>query len=157
MKNFVRSLALVLVLVMCCGMLSACDKEPDAESTKPSATTPSGTTAPAHKDIVGIITEISDTFIVLDTYRQDQNTVDYTKLDLQTLELSGESDYVYLNTTALYGFFVQDKVETLKKGNLSIGDIVVVTKNAKGTQQIVIMNYKTTTPTTPTVATGGTQ
>lgn len=155
MNRFVRSLAFVLVMVMCIGMLVACGNDTDGttpDGTKPS-TKPTETT-PVEKDVVGIVTEVSGTFIVLDTYKQESPFIKYDKLVLDNLVLSGEKDYVYLSSTALYGHFTNGELKTLKKADLKVGDIIVVTENAKGTQQIVIMNYKTETPTDPTEATG---
>lgn len=152
MNKFVKMLALVLVLVLSMSVLAACAGDATTPTTKPSATTPS-TMAPADKDLIGIVKEISTSFVVLETYVNDLDRVNYEKLNLETLKLTGEKDYVFISATAAYGHFTDGKLTDLKKADLKVGDIIVVTKTAKGAQQIVIMNYKTgetTTPSEPT-------
>ena len=151
MNKFVKTLALVLALVLCMGMLAACgDNESTNPTTKPDSTKPS-TMPTVEKDVIGIVKEISTTFVVLETYVSELDAVNYEKLNLETLKLTGEKDYVYLSSTATYGHYTDGKLTNLKSTDLSVGDIIVVTKTAKGAQQIVIMNYKTatTTPTNP--------
>ena len=151
MNKFMKMLALVLVLVLSMSVLSACGGDATTPTTKPSTTNPS-TMAPADKDIIGIVKEISTTFVVLETYVNELDVVNYEKLNLDNLKLTGEKDYVFISATAAYGHFTDGKLTDLKSTDLKVGDIIVVTKTAKGAQQIVIMNYKTatTTPSEPT-------
>ena len=151
MNKFMKMLALVLVLVLSMSVLSACGGDATTPTTKPSTTNPS-TMAPADKDIIGIVKEISATFVVLETYVNELDVVNYEKLNLDNLTLTGEKDYVFISATAAYGHFTDGKLTDLKSTDLKVGDIIVVTKTAKGAQQIVIMNYKTatTTPSEPT-------
>lgn len=150
MKKFMKSLALVLALVLCMGMLAACgDNDSTTPTTKPDSTKPS-TMPTVDKDVIGIVKEISGTFVVLETYENELDIVNYEKLNLETLKLSGDTDYVYISSTAVVGHYTDGKLTDLKISNLSVGDIVVITKSAKGNQQIVIMNYKVAEPTDPT-------
>ena len=151
MNKFMKMLALVLVLVLSMSVLSACGGDATTPTTKPSTTNPS-TMAPADKDIIGIVKEISTTFVVLETYVNELDVVNYEKLNLDNLKLTGEKDYVFISATAAYGHFPDGKLTDLKSTDMKVGDIIVVTKTAKGAQQIVIMNYKTatTTPSEPT-------
>lgn len=151
MNKFVKLLALVLVMVLSMSVLSACGGDATNPTTKPSATTPS-TMAPADKDMIGIVKEISTSFVVLETYVNELDVVNYEKLNLENLQLTGEKDYVFISATAAYGHFTDGKLTDLKSTDLKVGDIIVITKTAKGVQQIVIMNYKTatTTPSEPT-------
>ena len=66
MNKFVKMMALVLVMVLSVGMLTACgETEP---TTKPTTAPTTAPTAPApEKDVVGVIKEISSTFVVLET------------------------------------------------------------------------------------------
>jgi hypothetical protein len=150
-NKFVKILALVLALVLSMSVLAACsDTEATKPTTKPDATKPS--TMPAvEKDLIGIVKEISSSFVVLETYVSELDVVNYEKLNLENLKLTGEKDYVFISATASYGHFTDGKLTDLKKADLKVGDIIVVTKTAKGAQQIVIMNYKTATtePTNP--------
>jgi hypothetical protein len=137
-------MALVLVMVLSVGMLTACGE------TEPTTNKP--TTAP-EKDVVGVIKEISSTFVVLETYAVEQDIIMYDKLDVAALQLSGEVDYVFISSSAVFGHYTDGKLTDLKKADLSVGDIVVITKTAKEAQQFVIMNYKvadTTNPSEPT-------
>lgn len=157
MKRFVKSLAFVLVMVMCIGMLAACGDDTDAtnpSATKPSGTEPTGTTAPAYKDVVGIVTDISDTFVAVDICMKSAGTVNLEKLDQLVQEPTGEIDYIYLSTSTLYGYYADGEVKSLKKADVSIGDLIVVTTNSKNVPQIVILNYEPETPTDPTENTG---
>lgn len=151
MNKFVKLLALVLVMVLSMSVLSACAGDGTNPTTKPSTTTPS-TMAPADKDMIGIVKEISTSFVVLETYVNELDVVNYEKLNLENLQLTGEKDYVFISATAAYGHFTDGKLTDLKSTDLKVGDIIVITKTAKGVQQIVIMNYKTatTTPSEPT-------
>lgn len=151
MNKFVKLLALVLVMVLSMSVLSACAGDGTNPTTKPSATTPS-TMAPADKDMIGIVKEISTSFVVLETYVNELDVVNYEKLNLENLQLTGDKDYVFISATAAYGHFTDGKLTDLKSTDLKVGDIIVITKTAKGVQQIVIMNYKTatTTPSEPT-------
>ena len=151
MNKFVKLLALVLVMVLSMSVLSACAGDGTNPTTKPSTTTPS-TMAPADKDMIGIVKEISTSFVVLETYVNELDVVNYEKLNLENLQLTGDKDYVFISATAAYGHFTDGKLTDLKSTDLKVGDIIVITKTAKGVQQIVIMNYKTatTTPSEPT-------
>lgn len=144
MTRIVKSLALLLVLVMCMGVFTACGDNTDPTTgTKPSATDP--TTAPTEGSIdldpVGIIKEISDTFIRLDLCADDVQGLPYEKLDVDALEGTGKDDYVYVNSGAQYAYYADGELKTLKSTDMAVGQIVVVTKDAKGVQLIVIMNY----------------
>ena len=151
MNKFVKILALVLALVLSMSVLAACsDTEGTKPTTKPDTTKPS-TMPTVEKDLIGIVREISTSFVVLETYVSELDVVNYEKLNLENLKLTGEKDYVFISGTATYGHFTDGKLTDLKKADLKVGDIIVVTKTAKGAQQIVIMNYKTATtePTNP--------
>lgn len=144
MTRIVKSLALLLVLVMCMGVFTACGGNTDpTDGTKPSETDPS--TAPTEGkvelDPVGIIKEISDTFIRLDLCADNVQGLPYTKLDVDALEGTGKDDYVYVNSGAQYAYYADGELTTLKSTDLAIGQIVVVTKDSKDVQLIVIMNY----------------
>lgn len=162
MNQMIKSLALVLVMVMCIGMFTACAGD-SAETTKPT-TDPSkpATTAPVDPDnIVGVVTQISSTFMALDLCDKSVQGVPYKEQDPSALAGTGEIDYVYLNSSALFAHYTDGKLQSLKKADLSVGDIVVVTKTEKGIQQIVILNYKAdvpatdpSTPSAPTEPTG---
>ena len=154
MNKFVKMMALVLVMVLSVGMLTACGETEPTTTNPTTAPTTKPTTAP-EKDVVGVIKEISSTFVVLETYTVEQDIIMYDKLDVASLQLSGEVDYVYVSSSAVFGHYTDGKLTDLKKADLSVGDIVVVTKSAKEAQQFVIMNYKvadTTNPSEPTSA-----
>ena len=106
-------------------------------------------------DVVGVVTEISSTFIALDLCQDAFQGLGYKKLDTANLEGTGKIDYVYLNSSALFAHYTDGELKDLKKAELKVGDIVVVTKTAKGIQQIVIMNYKVEAPTEPTTPSEG--
>lgn len=159
MNKTTKILAFVLVMVMCIGLFTACGGDTGStEGTTPSGTTPTGTTAPAVElDIVGVVMEVSDTFVKLDLCQSSAQGLPYNKQDVSTLEGTGEVDYVYLNSGALFAHYTDGTLNELKKADLSAGDIIVVTKTEKGVQQIVVLNYSAETPsepTDPTEATG---
>lgn len=151
MNKTIKILAFVLVMVMCIGLFTACGGDTgDTKGTEPSGTTPS-TTAPAVElDIVGVVMEVSDTFVKLDLCQSSVQGLPYSKLDVSILEATGEVDYVYLNSSAVFAHYTDGKLNDLKKADLSAGDIIVVTKTEKGVQQIVVMNYSTEAPAEPT-------
>ncbi len=159
MNRMIKALALVLAAVMCIGMLAACAGD-SSDATNPTAkpSTPA-TTAPVELDnIVGVVTEISSSFLVLDLCDKSVQGLPYGKQDPTKLAGTGEADYVYLNSSALFAHYTDSKLAALKKADLSVGDIVVVTKTEKGIQQIVILNYTpdvpATDPSNPTDPTG---
>jgi ABC-type glycerol-3-phosphate transport system substrate-binding protein len=146
--KFTRSLALVLVMILCVGLLAACgNKGTDATtpSTKPAVTTT------AEKEIVGIVTQVSSSFVKLELYTVEEG-FDYLTLDVNTLTASGETDFVYINSTAVYDYVKDGALVGLKAGCMEVGHIVAVVKNVKGIQQFVLLNYSTETATTPTNA-----
>ena len=147
--KFEKILTLALVFVKCLGMFAACADSETTPTTKPSATTPSTTAPKEAVDIVGVVTDISSTFIALDLCQDVFQGMSYKKLDNVALEGTGKIDYVYLNSSALFAHYTNGELKDLKKDALKIGDIVVITKTAKGIQQIVIMNYQVETPTEP--------
>ena len=153
--KFEKILALVLVFVLCLGMITACAGDETAPTTKPCATKPSTTAPKEAVDVVGVVTEISSTFIALDLCQDAFQGLGYKKLDTANLEGTGKIDYVYLNSSALFAHYTDGELKDLKKADLKVGDIVVVTKTAKGIQQIVIMNYKVEAPTEPTTPSEG--
>ncbi len=159
MTRFVKSLALLLVLVMCMGVFVACGENTDpTDATKPSATDPSSTDpTEVERDPVGVIREISDTFVRLDLCADEVQGLPYTKLDVDTLEGTGKDDYVYVNSSAQYAYYADGKLETLKKTDLAVGQIVLVTKDEKGIQLFVIMNYDSKSDDADATQPSGTQ
>lgn len=145
--KFTRSLALVLVMILCVGLLAACGNNTagTTPTTKPAVTTT------AEKEIVGIVTQVSSSFVKLELYTVEEG-FDYLTLDVNTLTASGETDYVYINSTAVYDYVKDGALVSLKAGCMKVGHIVAVVKNVKGIQQFVLLNYSTETATTPTNA-----
>lgn len=169
MKKSAKFLALVLVLVMCIGVFTACGSDP----TQPSESTPSATTQPTEsvapelqKYYVGIIEQASDSFVKLDVYQESVKAIDALTLVLDDLKSTGDEKYIYLDSDAVYSYIKDGALETLKSVELKQGDIIAVTKTEKDLQSIVILNYTdpdnattpTTTPTTnPTDSTESTK
>ena len=147
MNQFTRTLALVLVMIMCIGVLAACGGDSTNETTKPT-TKPTESTA-AEKEVVGIITQVSSTFVKLELYTVEAG-FDYLTLDVSSLTASGESDYVYISSNAVYDYVKDGALVGLKAGCLEEGHIVAIVKNVKGIQQFVLLNYSTEAETTPT-------
>lgn len=156
MNKTTKILALVLVMVMCIGLFAACGGDTNStegtkpSGTKPAGTKPAGTTAAPEQDIVGVVLEVSDTFLKLDLCQKEAQGQPVTSVGLMDLKATGEIDYVYLNTGAVFAHYTNGELKDLKKADLSAGDIVVVTKTPKGVQQIVIMNYEVAAPSEPT-------
>lgn len=155
MKKSAKFLALVLVLVMCIGVFTACGSDPTQPSdTKPSTTTqPTESTAPEiQKYYVGSVAQASDSFVKLDVYQESIKVIDALTLKLDDLKSTGDEKYIYLDSDAVYSYIKDGKLETLKSVELKQGDIIAVTKTEKGLQNIVILNYTepddATTPTT---------
>lgn len=153
--KFEKILALALAFVLCVGMFTACAGNETNPTTKPSTTNPSTTAPKEAVDIVGVVTDISSTFIALDLCQEAFQGLGYKKLDNVELAGTGEIDYVYLNSSALFAHYTNGELKDLKKDALKVGDIVVVTKTAKGIQQIVIMNYQVEAPSEPTTPSAG--
>ncbi len=150
MNKNVKSLALVLVMVMCIGIFAGC-ADGSSETTNPStspSTTPSTSIAADPDNIVGVVTEISSSFMVLDLCSEDVQGQPYDKQVVDTLKGTGKIDYVYLNSSALFAHYTDGSLKELKKDALKVGDIVVVTKASKGIQQIVVLNYDANPPST---------
>lgn len=144
MNKFTRSLALVLVMILCVGLLAACGNKGN-DTTTP--TTKPATTAAAEKEIVGIVTQVSSSFVKMELYTVEEG-FDYLTLDVNTLTASGEVDYIYISSTAVYDYVKDGALVGLKAGCMEVGHIVAVVKNVKGIQQFVLLNYGTNTEAT---------
>lgn len=145
MNKIMRSLALVLVMVMCVGALAACSNGSD--ETKPSVPSTTAPSTTADQDILGIVKEVSSSFVMLELYNVD-GEIDYLNLDVNTLTSSGETDYIYINSSAVFDYVSDGKLVDLKSRTLEEGNIVAVIKTVKGIQQFIVLNYKTGTDST---------
>lgn len=158
MKKYAKPIALLLAVVMCIGIMTACtsnaDNDEDGGTTNNTSlntdtgsdidTTNSDDTvtdeneeAPA--DILGKVSSVSDTSISLTVYESDTEEIDYAALDLTTLTATGSWEEVTVTEETSYWFMEAGTETSAALSDITVDSMIAVTEDENGVQKIIIL------------------
>ena len=165
MKKSWKSLtALLAASLLCLGMFAGCSEAEESSSSESSSESSSSTSTSssssseeeeAAEDVVGEITYLGTSSLVVDVYEADSEITDYTDLEGIALTDSGDSETVTLEDDAVYQS-VSSGVALKESGlqyvhdllgkrvaDLAEGDMVAVTTDEDGVQTIIVLEVET--------------
>ena len=153
-------LSIVMVIVLCASFLSACsdastsngresqnssdtrDNTDDSTSnTDTSEDDSSSDDSQLSNDVVGKVMSIASTYIRIDIYEPDTKIADYATLDGIILTDALTTDTVMLETDAAFKYASSGILYTTTQDELAVGDMIAVTTDEDGLQQIIILEY----------------
>lgn len=149
MKNTLRILSLVAVMVLCFGLLAACGNSGDAQPTQTNPVTdPSGTTAPAGTepfvapaDQVGKVVAADSTLITWNTYKTDDDTIDFMGVNVKELgDAAEEMTLFYLEADVTYYKISEGKLVEAAVEDVVAGSVIGITTLEEGVQEVYIIS-----------------
>ena len=156
MKKSWKSLtALLAASLLCLGMFAGCSEAEESSSSESSSESSSSTSTSssssseeeeAAEDVVGEITYLGTSSLVVDVYEVDSEITDYTDLEGIALTGSGDSETVTLEDDAVYQSVSSGVASDITLDDLAEGDMVAVTTDEDGVQTIIVLEVETAMP-----------
>ena len=115
---------------------SSTSSSEDSSSSESTASTNLGSLS---QDIVGELTYIGSSSLVLDLYEPDTDITDYTDTADITFTSAGESETVTLEDGVEYQTVSDGALTVITLDDLAEGDMVAVTTSEDGAQQIIVL------------------
>lgn len=139
-RNFLATIAALLAMVACMGVLAGCSNPSDTTGTTAPNNPTTETTVPAtpQEDVIGKITAVSDSFVNLTVYTATGDITNYVALDVSALSATEDTDYAYTASTAKYYKVVNGAKSDATRADLQVDDIIAVTTDTEGVQHIYI-------------------
>ncbi len=161
MKQRTRLLSLCFVLLFCISVFAGCssssteddatdsdatDTATDTETETPVDTvsdTNTGDGTEQADDLIGEVTYVGESDITISIYESDTEIADYASLDGVTLTDTGNTDTVTLDSDAQYKYASSGLLYDTTLSDIELGDMIAVTVNDDGVQEIIILDYTT--------------
>ena len=153
MKKSWKSLtALLAASLLCLGMFAGCSEAEESSSSESRSESSSSTSTSssssseeeeAAEDVVGEITYLGTSSLVVDVYEADSEITDYTDLEGIALTDSGDSETVTLEDDAVYQSVSSGVASDITLDDLAEGDMVAVTTDEDGVQTIIVLEVET--------------
>lgn len=149
MKNYIRILSVVFVMVLCIGLMAACGNTAENENKTTTAATEAGAdeivdveaaepfVAPA--DQVGKVISADGSLITWYPYEVEGETIDFKGLKLDKLEES-EMGLLYLEREVTYYLLVDGKMEKTTADVIEKDCVIGVTTLEEGVQEVYILS-----------------
>ena len=153
MKKLTSLVSILMAMILCVGLLSACSDSTTDESlssdngsditsdTDDGANDSSSDDSQLSNDVIGKVTSIDSSYIVIDAYEADSEITDYTMLDGITLTDALTTDTITLETDAVFEYVSSGVLYSTTLDGVAVGDMIAVTTDEDGLQQIVILEY----------------
>ena len=149
MKKTIRILSLILALVLCAGMLSACTDTGSAGNTaNGNSTGNTGSSAgSADKEdtleyTIGEVTSIDASVLTINICKTtDKKVTDCTTVDVSTLTVTDETSSVTIAEDAEIYYTVSGELIETTPDKITEGRIIATATDNAGIQQIVILDY----------------
>jgi hypothetical protein len=150
MKNYLRFLSAVFALVICFGLLAACDTMPsfnsndnrfDKDNEDRNNYTPKESVpyvVPA--DQVGVAVAADENLITWYPYATEEENLDFKSLDIDKLGLPGEMALFYLENEVTYFILVDGKMVETTVESIVKDAVVGVTTLEQGVQEVYILS-----------------
>lgn len=157
MKRYAKPLALLLAVVMCVGIMTACtgnsDNDGDDYSTDDTGqntdinanddTSQDGTldneSEEIQTDLIGEVSSITEETINFTLYESDADNIDYVTLDLATLTATGSWEEITLTEETTYWLVANGTEVSAQHSDVTVGSMIAVTKDENGIQKILIL------------------
>lgn len=157
MKKYAKPIALLLAVVMCIGIMTACtsnagNDEDDYSTddtglnTNISADDDSGTDDAVDdgeeeipSDLVGKVSSVTEESIYLTLYESDIEATDFAALDLTTLTASGSWEEVTVTEETSYWFMESGTETSAALSDVTVDSMIAVTEDENGVQKIIIL------------------
>lgn len=157
MKKRLGIMAVCMAMLLCAGVLTGCSEttseEEETSSTvisssdagdetdADSASSETESDASQTEDIIGEVTYIGSSYLSVNVYESDTEISDYTSLDSVTLSDTGESESITLETDAVFEYVSSGYLYSATQDDIAEGDIIAVTTDEDGNQEIIILDY----------------
>ena len=165
MKKSWKSLtALLAASLLCLGMFAGCSEAEESSSSESSSESSSSTSTSssssseeeeAAEDVVGEITYLGTSSLVVDVYEADSEITDYTDLEGIALTDSGDSETVTLEDDAVYQSVSSGVASDITLDDLAEGDMVAVTTDEDGVQTIIVLEVETAGDSSSSISSDG--
>lgn len=157
MKKYAKSLALLLAVVMCVGLMTACtgstdDDENDYSSDDTGLSTgvssdddtstdemldDGSTDAPS--ELVGKVSSVTEESIYLTLYESDVEEIDFASLDLSTLTATGGWEEIAVTAETTYWIMTTGTEVSALFSDITVDAMIAITQDEYGTQKILIL------------------
>ncbi len=150
MKKTIRILSLILVLVLCAGMLSACTDTGSAGNTTNGSTAGSSGSSADSTDkkeetleyTIGEVTAVDASVLTINICKAtDKKVTDCTTVDVSTLTVTDETSSVTIAEDAEIYYTVSGELIETTQDKITEGRIIAAATDNAGIQQIVILDY----------------
>ena len=118
---------------------STSSSEDSSSSESTASTNFSSSEGSLSQDIIGELTYIGSSSLVLDLYEPDTDITDYTDTTDITFTSTGESETVTLEDGVEYQTVSDGALTVIALDDLAEGDMVAVTTSEDGVQQIIVL------------------
>lgn len=112
----------------------------EADTSDTSGPKEAGILAPEADDVLGRVTEITETGFVISLY--DGEIEDYTDISGVQLSDMESSETVTLEEDAVFEYVSAGILETAAKSDIMEGDLIAVTKAEDGAQRVIVLEYE---------------
>ena len=149
MKKITGMAAILMVGLLSFGVLAGCSEEESSSSesvssssgsSESSSETSSSSEEEASEDVIGEITYLGSSTLVLDVYQPDQEVTDYTDMGDITLTEANETQSVTVDEDTVYQSVSQGTTTVITHEDLAEGDLVAVTTDEDGVQTILVLD-----------------
>jgi len=150
MKHKYGILATILTMILCMGLFVGCgtDSSTDADDDysysydeEESTDELDDTVTIETEDVIGKVTYVSDSYITVDTYTAEAEVEDYATFDTSTLSAEGLTEYVYLEDDTEVYYVSYETLYGTTQDELEVGNMIAVTEDEEGIQQVIILEY----------------
>ena len=118
---------------------STSSSEDSSSSESTASTNFTSTEGSLSQDIIGELTYIGSSSLVLDLYEPDTDITDYTDTADITFTSTGDSETVTLEDGVEYQTVSDGALTVITLDDLAEGDMVAVTTSEDGAQQIIVL------------------
>lgn len=158
MKKFAGLTATVLAMLLCLGMFAGCSETEESSSSETSSESSSETSSDTSSetsvsqeessgeavegDVIGEITYVGSTTLVLDVYEADSEVTDYTDMEGVALTDTEESRTITLEDGAVFQSVSEGALTEITIDDVAEGDMVAVTTDEDGAQTVTVLDVE---------------
>ncbi|MGI6254947.1 MAG: hypothetical protein ACOYJZ_04890 [Acutalibacter sp.] len=145
--------AVLMAGLLCFGVFAGCSEAEESSSSESSSATNSTSSSSSDVSsqeedsgaVIGQITYIGSSTLVLDVYQADEEITDYTDMGPVTLTDAEETQSISVDDNTVYESVADGTVDFIMLDDLTEGDMVAVTTDEAGMQTVIVLNVETST------------